>query len=96
MFEKHLWKSDILSKDAGHRPENVTLPQVFLKHFAKLYSTYLSIYSLVLCYLQIGFWGSNKFHFVSKFRKVLEIVYFELFCKKLLHTINNEREKSLT
>ena len=20
MFEKHLWKSDILSKDAGHRP----------------------------------------------------------------------------
>ena len=30
MFEKHLWKSDILSKDA----ENVTLPQVFFKHFA--------------------------------------------------------------
>ena len=28
MFEKHLWKSDILSKDAGH------LPQVFFKHFA--------------------------------------------------------------
>ena len=27
MFEKHLWKSDILSKD-------VTLPQVFFKHFA--------------------------------------------------------------
>ena len=20
MFERHLWKSDILSKDAGHRP----------------------------------------------------------------------------
>ena len=34
MFEKHLWKSDILSKDARHRPENVTLPQAFLKHFA--------------------------------------------------------------
>ena len=31
MFEKHLWKSDILSKDAGHPPE---LPQVFFKHFA--------------------------------------------------------------
>ena len=28
MFEKRLWKSDILSKDAGH------LPQVFFKHFA--------------------------------------------------------------
>ena len=27
MFEKHLWKSDILS--------NATLPQVFLKYFAR-------------------------------------------------------------
>ena len=27
MFETHLWKSDILSKD-------VTLPQAFSKHFA--------------------------------------------------------------
>ena len=27
MFENHLWKSDILSKD-------VTRPQVFFKHFA--------------------------------------------------------------
>ena len=38
MFEKHLWKSVILSKDASHRPAslliNVTLPQVFLKQFA--------------------------------------------------------------
>ena len=37
MFEKHLWKSDILSKDAGQRPAslyiNVTLPQLFFKHF---------------------------------------------------------------
>ena len=32
MFEKHLWKNDILSKDAGHR--QVTVPQVFFKHFA--------------------------------------------------------------
>ena len=31
MFEKHLWKSDILSKDAGHI---IPLPQVFFKHFA--------------------------------------------------------------
>ena len=30
MFEKHLWKSDILSKDK----KNVTLPQVFFEHFA--------------------------------------------------------------
>ena len=41
MFEKHLWKSDILSKDTGQRCRsmtciftyNVTLPQVFFKHF---------------------------------------------------------------
>ena len=32
MFEKHLWKSDILSKDAGHR-------QVFFKHFAKHFAS---------------------------------------------------------
>ena len=31
MFEKHLWKSDILSKDADHI---IPLPQVFFKHFA--------------------------------------------------------------
>ena len=30
MFEKHLWKSDILSKDAGHWPASL----VFFKHFA--------------------------------------------------------------
>ena len=30
MFEKHLWKSDILSKDTGHRPASL----VFFKHFA--------------------------------------------------------------
>ena len=38
MYEKHLWKSDILSKDAGHQPapllKSVTLPQGFSKHFA--------------------------------------------------------------
>ena len=38
MFEKHLWKSDILSKDAGRQPasllKSVTLPQGFSKHFA--------------------------------------------------------------
>ena len=36
MFEKHLWKSDILCKDAGPTcifTKNVTLPQVFFKHF---------------------------------------------------------------
>ena len=33
MFEKHLWKSDILSKDAG-RYLNVHPPLVFFKHFA--------------------------------------------------------------
>ena len=35
MFEKHLWKSDILSKwVAFYLYLNVTLPQVFFKHFA--------------------------------------------------------------
>ena len=43
MFEKHLCKSDILSKEAGltkclkntcGRVKNVTLPQVFFKYFA--------------------------------------------------------------
>ena len=38
MFEKQLWKTGILSKDAAHRPasilKNITLPQVFFKHFA--------------------------------------------------------------
>ena len=37
MFEKHLWKSDILSKlqfTTFIFTQNVTLPQVFFKHFA--------------------------------------------------------------
>ena len=38
MFEKHLWKSDILSKDAGQRPAFLckmsTLQPVYFKHFA--------------------------------------------------------------
>ena len=35
MFEKHLWNSDILSKDAGHwSVVIVTPPQVFFKYFA--------------------------------------------------------------
>ena len=37
MFEKHLWKSDILSKDAGRWSGSLlkmSLPQVFFKHFA--------------------------------------------------------------
>ena len=36
MCEKHLWESDILSKDAGHGPASLlkTLSQVFFKPFA--------------------------------------------------------------
>ena len=38
MFEKHLWKSDILSKDAGHwyflSKDACHRSQVFFKHFA--------------------------------------------------------------
>ena len=36
MFEKHLRKSDILSKDGGYRPASLlkrSLSQVFFKHF---------------------------------------------------------------
>ena len=47
MFEKHLWKSEILSKDAvrWYFTQNVTLPQVFFKHFGsknQLPSFYIS------------------------------------------------------
>ena len=39
MFEKHLWTSGILSKDAGNQPASLLemslfLPQVIFKHFA--------------------------------------------------------------
>ena len=34
MFEKHLWKSDILSKDASHRP--ATLLKMSLLHMCFL------------------------------------------------------------
>ena len=37
MFEKHLWKSDVFNKEAGHRLPSLlkmSLPQVFFKHFA--------------------------------------------------------------
>ena len=33
MFEKHLWKNDILSRDAGHRPASLTklpLPDFYI------------------------------------------------------------------
>ena len=39
MFEKHLWKSDILSKDAGHRPATIfkeSLAQVFSCEFCEV------------------------------------------------------------
>ena len=29
MFEKHLWKGDILSKDAGHRPVSLLKMSLF-------------------------------------------------------------------
>ena len=48
MFEKHLWKSDMFSKEAGHRLPSLlkmSLPQVFFKHFAsksQLHGFYIS------------------------------------------------------
>ena len=44
MFEKHLWKSDILSEDAGHRPAYLFIMS-FFQHFAsnnKLPGFYIS------------------------------------------------------
>ena len=34
MFEKHLWKSDILSKDAGHRPAALLKMSLFHRCFS--------------------------------------------------------------
>ena len=38
MFEKHLWKSDILSKDADHRPAVKTnyLVSTQVEHWSKI------------------------------------------------------------
>ena len=39
MLEKHLWKSDILSKDAGHGPACLLIMplfHMFFKHFASI------------------------------------------------------------
>ena len=35
MFEKHPWKSDILRKDAGHRPASLLKMSLFHKCFVK-------------------------------------------------------------
>ena len=39
MFEKHLWKSDTLSKDAGHRPTYLFKMSLFLTYFFKLFAS---------------------------------------------------------
>ena len=36
MFEKHLWKSDILSKDAGHRPASLLKMSFFHSCFSNI------------------------------------------------------------
>ena len=36
MFEKHLWKSDILSKDAGHRPASLFKMSLFHRCFSNI------------------------------------------------------------
>ena len=35
MFEKHKWKSDILSKDAGHRHASLLKMSLFHRWFSK-------------------------------------------------------------
>ena len=39
MFENHLWRSDILSKDAGHRPAYLFKMSLFLRYFFKLFAS---------------------------------------------------------
>ena len=36
MFEKHLWKSDILSKDPGHRPKSLLKMSLFHRCFSNI------------------------------------------------------------
>ena len=36
MFEKHVWKSDILSKDAGHRPASLLKMSFFHRSFSNI------------------------------------------------------------
>ena len=36
MFEKHLWKSDILSKDSGHRPASLLKMPLFHRCFSNI------------------------------------------------------------
>ena len=36
MFEKHLWKSNILSKDAGHRPASLLKMSLFHRCFSNI------------------------------------------------------------
>ena len=33
MYEKHPWKSDILTKDAGHQASKMQLPSFFINEF---------------------------------------------------------------
>ena len=35
-FEKYLWKSDILNKDAGHRPESLLKMVFFFRYFSNI------------------------------------------------------------
>ena len=39
MFKKHLWKSDIFSKDAGHRPPSI----LKMSHFHRCFSNILLV-----------------------------------------------------
>ena len=36
MFEKHLWKSDIFSKDASHRPASLLKTSLFHRYFSNI------------------------------------------------------------
>ena len=39
MFDKHLCSSDILSKDAGHRPASLFKMSLFLRYFFKHFAS---------------------------------------------------------
>ena len=46
MFEKYLWKSDILSKDAGHRPASLLKISLFHRYFLHVLLVKLTVWFL--------------------------------------------------
>ena len=57
MCEKQLWKSEILSKDAGHRPASLLKMSLFHRYFSNILLVKKEVPGLFIC-LSIN----NDFH----------------------------------